>query len=101
MRGPNGKKDSAAFIMPKSPYVPMYFQAGCPFVSTEVNAPIDTNATRQYNTTTRIREMKIALGIFLFGFFTSSPVWTIISYPSKAINVNPIAATIPPIPKGA
>jgi len=26
----------------------------------------------RYNTTTRIREMKIALGIFLFGFFTSS-----------------------------
>ena len=42
-------------------------------------APIDTNATRQYNNTTRVKEIKMALGIFFFGFFTSSPVWTIIS----------------------
>ena len=42
-------------------------------------APIETKAIRQYKTTTAVNEMNIALGIFFFGFFTSSPVWTIIS----------------------
>ena len=63
-------------------------------------APIETKAIRQYIITTNAREMKIALGMFLLGFLTSSPVWTIISYPSNAIKVKPIAATSPAKPIG-
>jgi hypothetical protein len=63
---------------------------------------MDTKATRQYIITTIAIEIKIALGIalgiFFLGFFTTSPVCTIISYPSKAIKVKPIAATKPPYP---
>ncbi len=34
------------------------------------------------------------------GFFTSSPAWTMISYPSKAMNVKPMATKTLPTPVG-
>jgi hypothetical protein len=36
-------------------------------------APVETKATRQYRTTTVASDVKMALGMFFFGFFTSSP----------------------------
>ena len=98
INAPNGKNDSAAFIIPRSPNWPIYFQAGIPLLG--LIPPMDTKATRQYIITTIAIEIKIALGIFFLGFFTSSPVRTIISYPSKAIKVKPIVATRPPTPFG-
>ena len=44
--------------------------------------------------------MRIAFGIFFFGFLISSPACEIISYPSNAINVNPIANANPAAPCG-
>ena len=72
INAPNGKNDSAAFIIPRSPNWPIYFQAGIPMLG--LISPMDTKATRQYIITTIAIEIKIALGIFFLGFFTSSPV---------------------------
>jgi hypothetical protein len=79
IKDPYGKNISAALLIPKSPLSPMKIHAGIPPVSWGESALMETNATRQYSNTTSVREMKIALGIFLLGFFTSSPVCTIIS----------------------
>ena len=45
-------------------------------------------------------DSRIARGMFRFGFLISSPACEIISYPSNAMNVNPIASAIPVIPSG-
>src|SRR5215218_9100405 len=84
-------------MIPSSPPSPMYLHAAIP--SGDI-APIDTYATRQLSVTTVAREIKIALGMLRFGFLTSSPVWTMISYPSKAMKVRPIAANKPGMPIG-
>jgi hypothetical protein len=70
MKAPYGLNDSAAFIIPNSPCRPI----NCHEDISGNRAPIETKAIRQYMITTRASEMKIALGMFLLGFLTSSPV---------------------------
>src|SRR5688500_4938429 len=70
MNAPYGINDSAAFIIPNSPCRPI----NCHEDISGKMAPIETKAIKQYMITTRASEMKIALGMFLLGFLTSSPV---------------------------
>ena len=72
MNAPYGINNSAALLMPKSPLWPIKDHAAVLFGG--VIAPTETKATMQYIVTTRARDMKIALGIFLLGSLTSSPV---------------------------
>jgi hypothetical protein len=49
----------------------MYFHDSMPAGNI---APMDTKAIKQYKMTTAVSDMNIARGMFLLGFFTSSPV---------------------------
>ena len=99
MSAPNGRKYSADSIIPSSPKPPIKLHDGIPITS-EFRPPMNTNVNIMYNVTTTAREIRIARGIFRFGFFISSPACEIISYPSNAINDSPIASAIPVIPSG-
>jgi hypothetical protein len=72
MKPSYGINNSTALLMPKSPFWPIYSHDRILFGGK--TGPIETKATKQYITTTSASEMKIALGIFLFGFLTYSPV---------------------------
>ena len=92
-------KYSADLIIPNSPKLPMNSHAGIPIVAS-FNPPMKTNVNKMYIDTTIPSEIRIARGMFFFGFLISSPACEIISYPSNAMKVNPIANTNPVIPAG-
>ena len=93
-----GMKPSAARTMAVSPYSPRNCQEGWP--SGPEAAARETKRIRRYMTTVMAREMKVARGMVFSGSLISSATVAMRSYPSKAMNVSPIATMTPPNPWG-